>query len=59
MVGGKIDTVGQEENKFGFGSGKAPKDAKPTSNLDSLVAIPKDKDENLEKEGSLNEIVEN
>jgi kinesin family protein 6/9 len=34
--------VGQEEAKFGFGVGKAPKDAKPTTNIENLVNIPKD-----------------
>lgn len=31
-----------EENKFGFGLGKARKDAKPTTNIENLVNIPKD-----------------
>jgi len=34
--------VGSEENKFGFGVGKARKDAKPTTNIENLVNIPKD-----------------
>jgi kinesin family protein 6/9 len=34
--------VGQEDNKFGFGLGKARKDAKPTTNIENLVNIPKD-----------------
>ena len=34
--------VGQEEQNFGFGAGKASKDAKPTRNISNLVNIPKD-----------------
>lgn len=34
--------VGQEEQNFGFGAGKAVKDAKPTRNISNLVNIPKD-----------------
>eukprot|EP01017_Pseudomicrothorax_dubius_P043087 TRINITY_DN7119_c0_g1_i1.p1 TRINITY_DN7119_c0_g1~~TRINITY_DN7119_c0_g1_i1.p1 ORF type:complete len:637 (+),score=183.18 TRINITY_DN7119_c0_g1_i1:353-2263(+) len=34
--------VGAEENKFGFGVGKAPKDARPTANIENIVNIPKD-----------------
>lgn len=34
--------VGQEEQNFGFGAGKASKDAKPTRNISNLVNIPRD-----------------
>jgi len=34
--------VGQEEQNFGFGAGKAVKDSKPTRNISNLVNIPKD-----------------
>lgn len=34
--------VGQEEHNFGFGAGKAVKDAKPTRNISNLVNIPRD-----------------
>ena len=38
----KTGAVGVEENKFGFGVGKASKDSKPTQNISNLVNIPKD-----------------
>lgn len=41
-MGKAFDAVGQEDNKFGFGLGKARKDAKPTNNIENLVNIPKD-----------------
>lgn len=34
--------VGQEEQNFGFGAGKAVKDSKPTRNISNLINIPKD-----------------
>ena len=34
--------VGQEEQNFGFGAGKAARDAKPTRNISNLVNIPRD-----------------
>lgn len=34
--------VGQEEQNYGFGAGKAAKEAKPTRNISNLVNIPKD-----------------
>ncbi|EGR33967.1 kinesin family member 9, putative [Ichthyophthirius multifiliis] len=34
--------VGVEENKFGFGLGKSSKDARPQTNIENLVNIPKD-----------------
>jgi kinesin family member 6/9 len=34
--------VGQEEQSFGFGAGKAVKDAKPTRNISNLINIPRD-----------------
>ena len=34
--------VGVEESTFGFGAGKAVKDAKPSKNISNLVNIPKD-----------------
>lgn len=34
--------VGQEEQSFGFGAGKAVKDARPTKNISNLVNIPRD-----------------
>lgn len=34
--------VGQEEQNFGFGAGKASRDAKPTRNISNLVNIPRD-----------------
>ncbi|CAD8210486.1 unnamed protein product [Paramecium pentaurelia] len=37
-----VESVGMEENKHGFGLGKARKDAKPTTNIENLVNIPKD-----------------
>lgn len=37
------DVVGEEDNKYGFGLGKAPKNSRPNNqNVESLVAIPKD-----------------
>ena len=40
----KVSTakVGQEEQNFGFGAGKASKDAKPTRNISNLVNTPRD-----------------
>ena len=40
--GRTVDAVGQEDNKYGFGLGKARKDAKPTTSIENLVNIPKD-----------------
>ena len=37
-----VPKVGQEEQNFGFGAGKAVKDAKPTRNISNLINIPKD-----------------
>ena len=34
--------VGQQEQNFGFGAGKAVKDSKPTRNISNLVNIPRD-----------------
>lgn len=34
--------VGQEEQNFGFGAGKAVRDSKPTRNISNLINIPKD-----------------
>lgn len=34
--------VGVEETSFGFGAGKAVKDAKPSKNISNLVNIPRD-----------------
>jgi kinesin family protein 6/9 len=34
--------VGVEETNFGFGAGKAAKDAKPSKNISNLVHIPRD-----------------
>ena len=34
--------VGVEESSYGFGAGKAVKDAKPSRNITNLVNIPKD-----------------
>ena len=42
QVGKSYEAVGSEDNKFGFGLGKARKDAKPTTNIENLVNIPKD-----------------
>lgn len=39
------DAVGKEENNYGFGLGKAPKNAKPQGVQEKLVNI--SKDENL------------
>lgn len=37
------DSVGEEDNKYGFGLGKAHKNARPNNqDVDSLVPIPKD-----------------
>ena len=42
--------MGQEEQNFGFGAGKASRDAKPTRNISNLVNIPKDEfEEEAEK----------
>lgn len=42
------DVVGEEDNKYGFGLGKAPKNARPNNqNVDSLVAIPKDQKQTM------------
>ncbi|KAM3132186.1 hypothetical protein pb186bvf_015781 [Paramecium bursaria] len=46
----QVDSVGQEENKFGFGLGKARKDAKPTTNIENLVNIPKDEFKTAEEQ---------
>lgn len=40
--------VGEEEQSYGFGAGKAVKDSKPTRNISNLVNIPKDE---FEEEG--------
>lgn len=42
--------VGVEESSFGFGAGKAVKDAKPSKNISNLVNIPKDEFEDEESE---------
>ena len=41
--GEAMDSVGEEDNKYGFGLGKAHRNARPNNqDVDSLVAIPKD-----------------
>ncbi|KAL4442793.1 hypothetical protein ABPG74_010682 [Tetrahymena malaccensis] len=53
------EAVGSEENKNGFGLGKARKDARPQANIENLVNIPKDEfpeqkpqENTIEKPGS-------
>lgn len=39
LHGKDIDTVGEVDNKFGFGVGKADKNSKPTTKIDSSLVI--------------------
>lgn len=42
--------MGVEESSYGFGAGKATRDAKPSRNISNLVNIPKDEFEDDEGE---------
>jgi kinesin family protein 6/9 len=50
LAGKQVEAVGAEDNKFGFGVGKARKDAKPTTNIENLVNIPKDEFRSAEEQ---------
>ena len=45
--------VGVEESSYGFGAGKAVKNAKPSRNVSNLVNIPKDQFEEDEGEDKM------
>ena len=45
--------VGVEESNYGFGAGKAVKNAKPSRNVSNLVNIPKDQFEEDEGEDKM------
>ncbi len=49
--GEALDSVGEEDNKYGFGLGKAHKNARPNNqDVDSLVPIPKDQKQEAPQE---------